>query len=105
VQFRSRISTAFGFVSLIAMLLLSSPGVRADRVPVDAHDAAVCRAPREVGPTPSLEALLSRLRLQQVTRSSRSGSESTSQSARPLDNRGYNYAPTPIATLSPTRTR
>lgn len=105
VQFRSRISTAVGFASLTAMLVLSSPGVHADRVVVEAQDVAVCRAPREAGPAPSLEALLSRLRRQQVTYASRSSSSGTSRGVHVLDNRGYNYAPTPMATLSPTATR
>ncbi|MCH2169371.1 hypothetical protein MK489_01195 [Myxococcota bacterium] len=103
MRFQSRFSSALGMVSSIVILVLSSAGVQAERVGGVPGEAEVCRAPREVGPSHSLEALLTRLRGQEAEGRLHAESSNSSGGVYPLNNRGYNYAPTPMATLSPTR--
>lgn len=91
--------TIGGWLCLLAMLVLSSPGVKVvradDALVSERAPGPVCAAPSAVPPGGDVEALLERWRMALVTEAARSG-EPDPDAPVALNNRGYNDGPSPV---------
>lgn len=87
---RIDLRTIAGCATVVAALLLSSPGVRAERAGNVSEAGPTCGSPRFVDPAPELDAFLANVRREQALRNS---SQDEPSGYIVLNNAGYNYQP------------